>query len=754
MTHLPPLIADLGLILSVAALTTIISKMLKQPVVLGYLVAGFLVGPHVGFVPTVLDEGNIKTWSEIGVIFLLFSLGLEFSFKKLAKVGGTASVTALVTVLFMLGAGFVTGRALGWSAMDSIFLGGILCISSTTIIFRAFDELGLKTTSFASLVLGVLIVEDLVAILLLVLLSTVAVSQNFSGGALLFEMGKLGFFLVLWFTVGIFLIPSLLTSLKKWMNDETLLIVSVALCLAMVYLAVQAGFSAALGAFVMGSLLAETSKAERIEHVVKPVKDLFAAIFFVSVGMMIDPRVLAEHWLPVLVLSGVILVGQPLSSMLGALLSGQPLRIAVRAGMSLSQIGEFSFIIATLGLTLKVTSEMLYPIAVAVSAITTFTTPYMIKAGAPFQDWVARKLPQRLLEGIGRYSDQSAQVKVISSFRKLLRAYLLNVLLHTVIAVAVIVLCTRFVAPFFLEQDLRILGPLPEDQKLVVGLITLALIIPSIWAIAIRRIKRKAYRDLWLNRKHLRGPLVALELLRIGVALIVLALVVVIFFPSALAFIFVPIFVIVALFIFRQRLYGFYHRVETHFLLNLNQRAHREQRTVPALAPWDMHLTEVSVVDAPHAVGRSLSELGLREKFGINIALIERDEFAIPVPDRDERLLPGDNLHVIGTDEQLAQFNTWLHEAPVDDRKAALHDQDLQLLKFEVGNGSSLIGVPIRDSHVRAAANALVVGIERDQHRILNPEGKVTYKKGDVLWVVGDGKLLRDFMGGGKAQLV
>lgn len=754
MTHLPPLIADLGLILSVAAVTTILSKVLKQPVVLGYLVAGFLVGPHVGFIPTVLDEGSIHTWSEIGVIFLLFSLGLEFSFKKLAKVGGTASVTALTTVLFMLGAGFVTGRALGWSAMDSIFLGGILCISSTTIIFRAFDELGLKTTSFASLVLGVLIVEDLVAILLLVLLSTVAVSQNFSGGALLFEMGKLGFFLVLWFTVGIFLIPSLLTRLKKWMTDETLLIVSVALCLTMVYLAVEAGFSAPLGAFVMGSLLAETSKAERIEHVVKPVKDLFAAIFFVSVGMLIDPRVLAEHWLPVLVISVVILIGQPLSSMLGALLSGQPLKVAVRAGMSLSQIGEFSFIIATLGLTLKVTSEMLYPIAVAVSAITTFSTPYMIKAGDPFQRFVARRLPQRLLEGIGRYSDQSGQVKAISAWRKLLRAYLLNVLLHTVVAVAVIFLCSRFIAPLFLDQDIRLLGPKPDDGHILVGLITLALILPSIWAIAIRRIERAAYRNLWLNRKQLRGPLVALELLRIGVALLVLALVVVLFFPSALAFFFVPLFVVVALFIFRQRLRGFYHRVETHFLLNLNQRAHLEQRTVPSLAPWDMHLAEVTVGEAPHAVGRSLFELGLREQFGINIALIERNDRAIPVPGRDERLLPGDKLHVIGTDEQLAQFNAWLHETVSDDRTTALHDLELQLLKFEVGPGSPLIGVSIRASQVRAAANALVVGIERGGQRILNPEGSEVYKKGDVLWMVGDGKLLRTFMGGGKAQLV
>ncbi|HNE80919.1 MAG TPA: cation:proton antiporter, partial [Flavobacteriales bacterium] len=477
MAHLPPLIADLGLILSVAAVTTIISKVVKQPVVLGYIVAGLLVGPHVNLVPSVMDEKNLVTWSEIGVIFLLFSLGLEFSFRKLMKVGGTAVVTTMVTVSFMMGAGFLTGRALGWAMMDSLFLGGILSMSSTTIIIRAFDELGLKTASFAKVVLGVLVVEDLVAILLLVLLSTVAVSREFSGGALLFEMGKLGFFLVLWFVVGIFLIPSFLKRTNKWMNDETLLIVSVALCLSMVYLAVAAGFSAPLGAFVMGSLLAETTKAERIEHLVKPVKDLFASIFFVSVGMMIDPHVLREHWLPVLVLCVVTLIGQPLSSMSGAVLAGQPLKTAVRAGMSLSQIGEFSFIIATLGLTLNVTSDLLYPVAVAVSAITTFTTPYMVKAGEPMHALIARLLPGRWLAGIAYYSDQSGQVRSISDWNKLLRAYLLNIALHTVIAVAIIALCARVVAPWTDGQ-----GSFPGSGQLT-GLITLVALGPSLWAI-------------------------------------------------------------------------------------------------------------------------------------------------------------------------------------------------------------------------------------------------------------------------------
>ncbi len=754
MTHLPPLIADLGLILSVAAVTTLVCKMTRQPVVLGYIVAGFLVGPHIAFFPTVIDEANIRTWSEIGVIFLLFSLGLEFSFKKLAKVGGTATVTTLVTVLFMLGAGFITGRAMGWNSMDSIFLGGILCISSTTIIFRAFDELGLKTASFASLVLGVLVVEDLVAILLLVLLSTLAVSQQFSGGALLFEMGKLGFFMVLWFTLGIFLIPTLLTRLRRWMNDETLLIVSVALCLGMVYLAVQAGFSAPLGAFVMGSLLAETSKAERIEHLVKPVKDLFAAIFFVSVGMMIDPGVLRDHWLPIAVLSLVVLIGQPVSSTLGALLAGQPLRIAVRAGMSLSQIGEFSFIIATLGLTLGVTSDLLYPVAVAVSAVTTFTTPYMIKAGVPMHGLIARAMPQRWLEGIGRYSDQSGQVKASSDWRKLLRAYLLNIILHAVIALAVILLCSEYLTPLITDTEVGLFGAAPSGAHLLAGLVTLVAILPSIWAIAIRRIQRAAYRKLWLNRKQLRGPLVAVELLRLGVALFLLALVVVLFFPSGWAFAVVPVVALLVLIVFRTRLQSFYHRVETHFLLNLNQREHREQRKLPALAPWDMHLAAVSVVSGSPVAGRTLGELTLREKHGVNIALIERGEMSIPVPDRNERLLPGDELLVIGTDDQLAALNVALNTAASEPAVGDLHPDDVALLKFEVNGHSPLVGDTLRNSGLREEARALVVGIERADQRLLNPDGATVLAKGDVLWVAGDRDRIKAFMSGGWGEAV
>lgn len=738
MTHLPDLIADLGLILSVAAVTTLVFRRIKQPLVLGYILAGLLVGPHIGFFPTVADEKNITTWSEIGVIFLLFSLGLEFSFKKLVAVGGTAVVTALTEQALMATAGFFLGQLLGWSAMDSIFLGGIICISSTTIIIRAFDELGVKTQGFAGLVFSVLVVEDLVAVLLLVFLSTVAVSQQFEGGALLFEIGKLGFFLVLWFLAGIFLIPSFLHRARRLMTDETLLIVSIALCLLMVYLAVQVGFSAALGAFIMGSILAETVMAERIEHVTRPVKDLFAAIFFVSVGMLIAPRMVMEHWAPVLVITITLMAGKVIGVTSGALLAGQPLKRSVQAGMSLAQIGEFSFIIATLGLTLNVTSPFLYPIAVAVSAITTFTTPYLIQASPGFVAWLTRVLPEKWVHGLARYSTQTDQVKVTSDWRILLRAYALNAVVFGVLSLAVIILGYRWLPHLFGS------GIGWFDEYLIAGTVTLLLVIPFIWAMSFRRIQREAYRHLWLSRRQLRGPLVMVELARVTMAVVMLAVLANQFFSTGLALVLAIVIFAFTAVVFRRKLQHFYGRVEQRFFSNLNQREARKRR--PELAPWDMHLAEIELRADSVAVGRSLQELALRERFGVNVGLIERGERTIPVPVRDERLLPGDNLLLIGTDEQLAAANKELDTPLSTTGLPELEKEDIRLGHYRILPHSPLVGKTIRGSGIREKALALVTGIERNDQRLPNPESTVRFEANDLLWLVGNGTRIAEFM--------
>lgn len=743
MSLLPPLIKDLGLILSVAAATTLVFKRIRQPVVLGYIVAGFLVGPHVKFMPTVTDEANIRTWSEMGVIFLLFGLGLEFSFKKLVQVGGAAAVTAITTVIFMLGAGYATGQLLGWSGMDSVFLGGILSISSTTIIVRAFDELGLKTRGFARLVIGALVIEDLVAILLLVLLSTLAVGRQFEGTALFLEMGKLALYLALWFGGGIFLIPTLLNRTRRLMNDETLLVVAIALCLAMASLAVAAGFSAALGAFIMGSVLAETLLAERIEHLTRPVKDLFGAIFFVSVGMLLDPQVLRDEWAPVLVISTVTLLGQPLSSGAGALLAGQPLKRAVQAGMSLSQIGEFSFIIATLGLALGVTSPRLYPIAVAVSVLTTFITPYMIRGSEGVAAWLTRSLPPAWVAGLDRYAHQTDQVRVTSDWRKLLQAYGLNVGVLALLGVSVILIGERQLLPWSTAR----LGARPG--AMVAGSITLAVLLPVVWAMTFRRIQRAAYRHLWLNRRALRGPLVMIEAVRIVAAVVLLSLLVNRFFGAGPGLLAAVLLLVLAVVLFRRGMQAFYQRLEQHFLFNFQQRERRRQR--PELAPWDLHLAEVEVPSTSVAVGRTLQELLLRERHGVNIALIERGERTIQVPGRDERLMPGDNLVLIGTDEQLAAASGALQQSPAESGAPTPDRSEMKLMKYRVLPRSPLIGRTIRSSGIRDHGNALVTGLERDDQRIPNPDGAMVLQQDDLLWLVGDVDKLRSFMHNGMA---
>jgi CPA2 family monovalent cation:H+ antiporter-2 len=738
MSHLPVLIIDLALILAAAGVTTLLFKKIKQPLVLGYILAGLLVGPHVKFVPTVTDNESIHIWAEIGVIFLLFSLGLEFSFKKLVKVGGSASVTAVVEVVSMLLIGFVAGLAMGWSTMDSIFLGGILSVSSTTIIIRAFEELNVKHKKFAGLVFGVLIVEDLVAILLLVLLSTLAVSQQFAGVEMLTSILKLCFFLVLWFIAGIFLIPTFLKKTRKLMNDETMLIVAIALCLLMVLIAVKVGFSAALGAFIMGSILAETTQAEHIEHLTKSVKDLFAAIFFVSVGMLIDPRILIDYAVPILIITLATVFGKFLSSGLGALISGQPLKTAVQTGMSLAQIGEFSFIIATLGLSLKVTSDFLYPIAVAVSAITTFTTPYLIKASEPFYRFLERTLPDKWVAGIQRYSSSTAGITTLSDWKVLLRAYTTNTVIHTVILIALVFFGSKYIQPFITAHIIN------GDRGIIISLIlTLILMAPFLWALSIRRMQRNAYSHLWLNKKYTRGPLIALEVLRIGLGTFFVAFLIFQFYDTFVATLIAMAIIVAGIFVFSRKLQSFYDRLENRFLGNLNAR---QAQHAPEILPWDTHLTELIVSPDSVLVGQTLVDLAVREKYGINIALIERGKRMIPTPSRDERLYPHDKVLIIGSDDQLATVKPLFEGQGDANEEYDFPKNEMTLQKVVINSQSPIYNQSIRDSGIREKSQGLVVGIERKGIRILNPDSNLVFENEDIVWIVGNHKKIPELL--------
>lgn len=731
--HLPGLISDLTLILGSAAITTLIFKKLKQPVVLGYIIAGLLVGPNFNLFPTVIELNSIRTWADIGVIFLLFGLGLEFSFKKLIEVGGTAVITAFSGVGLTMTLGYFVGLGLGWETMDCLFLGGILAIASTTIIIRAFDELNVKTQKFTEIVTGVLVVEDLVAVVLMVVLSTVAISRKFEGTEMMISVLKLVFFLILWFVSGIFFLPTILKRLRKLLNEETLLIVSLALCFLMVVLATAAGFSSALGAFIMGSILAETTKAEKIEHLLRPVKDLFGAIFFVSVGMLLDVHMIIEHALPILLATLVLLFGKPLFVLTGALISGQPLKIGVQSGMSLSQIGEFSFIIATLGLSLKVTSAFLYPIAVAVSVLTTFTTPFMIRLSPHVFKGIERMLPEKWTKKLNRYSVGAQALNEESDWKKLTRFYFMNMVLFSVIIITIILMSTQYLLPLFSEF---------KGGRAITAVVSLVVLSPFLMALAFRRMHREAYAHVWANA-YQRGPLLLLMISRIVLALFYIGFLFSRLYSPSVAAIGV-VGTSIVLILLRHRIRMFYGKIESRFLSNLNEKSVQQaamEQEIPdqALAPWDTHLSSIPLNGRSPYIGKTLEESKIREEFGVNIARIERGDIVINVPSRDQRLYPNDILSVIGTDDQLKKFTEFIESTRLDESLIP-PKQTVTLQHFTIGKNSPLLGKTIRNSGIRERTKGLVVGVERNGERIINPESFLVFELNDIVWIVGNEK--------------
>jgi CPA2 family monovalent cation:H+ antiporter-2 len=729
--HLPVIIQDLAIIMIVGGATTLLFRAIKQPTVLGYILAGFLVGPHFEWLPTVVEADSIKVWAEIGVIFLLFALGLEFSFKKLARVGTPATVTALVEIGCMTCVGYLIGRGFGWSFYDSIFLGGILAISSTTIIIRAFDELEMKTRGFVKLVFGVLIVEDLVAILLMVILTTIAVSQKFSG----VEMGaaslKLGFFLALWFILGIFLVPSFLKKSRHLLKGDTLLVVAIGLCFLMVVLATKVGFSPAFGAFIMGSILAETTDSQRIEHLIHPVKDLFGAVFFVSVGMLIDPRVLAAHALPIFVIFIATIFGKLLSSIVGALLGGQSLRHSIQAGLSLAQIGEFSFIIAGLGLSLGVTSDFLYPIAISVSALTTFTTPYFIKSSDHVVKFFESSLKPEWIRNLERFRVDADNTQQSRGWSQVLKSEALKAGANAVIVIAIFLASERVIWPWLGAKDMG--GATSKVGLAVWALLASA---PFLWGIAGRKIQKHHLESIGITNQA-AAPILALELVRWIFVLVLSTVLVSLFLTPVISLLLVSIFLTLNVVVFGRYFEQIYLNIETRFIQNLQEKETLEKKSnLPPLAPWDAHLAQVSVSQNSALAGKTLAELTVRERFGITVALIQRGHQKIAAPGRSSICFPGDVLHVIGTDDQINNFQNAC-EAVVDENSDVPSDEYV-LRQFFVPENSPFVSKNIRESGLREQTNGLVVGIEKSGQRTLNPDSSIIIEAGDILWIVGD----------------
>lgn len=738
MTHLPPMIVDLAVILGAAAISTLIFSRLRQPVVLGYLVAGFLVGPHFSLLPTVIDKDGVALWAEIGVIFLLFGLGLEFSFKKLAKVGKSAFIAASFEIITMSVVGYLFGRAIGWTAMDSIYLGTILSMSSTTIIIRAFDEAGLKSKAFANLVFGILIVEDLMAILIMVVLSAISVPGSFSGSNLAFLSFRLLFFLLIWFLVGIYVLPSLLKKVRKFLSNEIMLIVSIGLCFMMVVLATKANFSAALGAFIMGSILAETTEGERIEHLLSSVKDLFAAVFFVSVGMMIDPAILQNHFGIVILITIITIVGKLLGSGFGAVLSGRSIKQSTQAGMSLAQIGEFSFIIATLGVSLKVVSDFLYPIVIAVSAVTTFTTPYMIRYSEPMYAWIERHLPNKFLEKLGQYEKAMASTGRDNMLGVLWKAYGTNVLLNSVVVLAIALTASKLALPLIAT---KIGNSIAINWALC--FVALVACSPFLYAVVLK-VPKKFETQQASTLLRLSRIQIGIVALRSIFGIILIEVIINQFATTRI----VPLAVLVAtplvIYLFRNRVGQLYATVESRFLKNLNAKELAEMETLaqlPQLAPWDATLAQLIVDSDSKVAGHSLEECKFRSVTGATVAMIDRGKRRIFAPSRNERLLPNDELFLIGTEDQLIAAQKLLEGAVVDG--APSHDDMFNLESFIIENDSRYANKSIREVGVGEEFGGLIVGIERGDSRILNPESFVTLAPGDQIWVFGQRDKIR-----------
>ena len=741
MSQLTPLISDLALILICAGIMTLIFKKLKQPLVLGYIVAGFICTPHFKFTPSVVDSASIHIWSEIGVIFLLFALGLEFSFKKLMKVGGSAVISACTIIFCMILVGVFVGWTFGWNRMDCIYLGGMLAMSSTTIIYKAFDDMGLRQQRFAGLVLSILILEDILAIVLMVMLSTMAVSQNFEGGEMVYSILKLLFFLILWFVVGIYGIPLFLKRVRKLMSDETLLIVSLALCFGMVYLAALVGFSPAFGAFIMGSILSETIESEHIGKLVSPVKDLFGAIFFVSVGMMVDPAMIVEYKYQILVIVLAVLLGQTIFGTTGVLLSGQPLKTAMQCGFSLTQIGEFAFIIASLGVSLKVTSHFLYPIVVAVSVITTFLTPYMIRLAVPAYNVIDKYMPSRWRRLLDRYSSGASVANYSNNWKKLVIAIIRIVLIYAVLSIAVTALFLHFIVPLATDMlgDLwgRILG----------AALTIAAIAPFLRAMIMKKNRSEEFKSLWSDSRFNHAPLISIILLRIVIAIgFIVFIIENLFRASAALMVGIAIIVVCAMilsrFLKKQSIV-----LERTFVRNLHYKeiqqeylGEKQPEYAGRLLDRDLHLSDFLIPAESAWAGKTLRELDLGKKYDVHVASIIRGKHRLNIPDGNTCIFPNDLIQVIGTDEQLSLFASVAEKAihTYDDEDFGKHE--MKLKQFVVAKDSPFVGHSIIECGIRNKYHCLVVGIESAGEDVLRtPQVHMPLKEDDVVWVVGEG---------------
>lgn len=742
------LVKDLAVILIAAGVFTLLSKALKQPLILGYIIAGFVVGPHLGLFHLTSQE-TVEQWSEIGIIFLLFALGLEFSFKKLLKVGSGAMIMAGIKCIGMFIVGIILAQLMNWSLMEGIFLGGLLSMSSTTIIIKAYGDMGLKNKPYAPLIFGSLVVEDLIAVLLMVLLSTLATTGRFEGMKMAMALGKLVFFLVLWFLIGIYLIPTILEKVRKILNDETLLIVAIGLCFGMVIIAESVGFSSALGAFVMGSILAETLEGERIEHLLGNIKDLFGAIFFVSVGMMVDPGVIASQWLPILLITVVAMAGIMFFSSTGALLAGAGFDTAVHSGFTLAQLGEFAFIIAALGCSLGVMRDFIYPVVIAVSVITTFTTPYMIKAADPAVKWLNKVLPKSFLDKVNSTSNDDFKSQT-SEEKDVWKSYLgqvfLRIGIYTILLLAIFMGGDLFLGKFL---EGRFGAWSPETRKLLSVVITIAVMIPFLYGLTLRNSSiRKGQSDLVKMRHSNMWTIMSIDILRILIAVAFILAVITEHYSLSWVVILLIVIALASFAFVIQNTLSNRFTMEDRFFENLGANEEREKKLSPIttsvrenLDKYNVHIESVTLSPDSQFVGQELRHLPFRKHVQVNIVKISRGSQSIVIPSGDTPVYPYDTLLAVGTEQQLNDFREIMKGEVTDINpgykgEGALEDEEFVIRPILVDDVSFMNGKTLRELSLRGLG-CMVICYLRDGELVTNPSPDEPLMKDDLVWLAG-----------------
>ncbi len=740
--HIPVLISDLAVMLITAGLITILFKKIKQPLVLGYILAGFLISSYFPFFPTVVDTDSITTWSEIGIIFLMFHLGLEFNLHKLARVGSTAIITAIVEVIGILAVGFLAGRLLGFGVMDSVFLGGMLSMSSTTIIIKAFDELQLRGKKFTELVFGTLVIEDIVGIFMMVILSTISVSKNVTGGQVAGSLSLMILYLIIWLILGIYFLPTFLNRTIKLMNDEMLLIVSLGVCFGMVILANALGFSSALGAFLSGSLLAGTVHVERIEHLTKGVKDLFGAVFFLSVGMLVNPQTLVEYATPIIVITAVTIFGKLIFSSLGMLLSGQTLDNDLRCGFSLAQIGEFAFIIASLGMSLGVTGDYLYPIVVSVSVITTFTTPFCIKTAPKFISVIEKHLPDSLVAKLNKYtSEDQAEKEKDNDWYLYIKKYFRRVVVFGGLMLAIAIFGIHVAEP-------ALSGYM---SKTAADTLTCVLIYVFMAPFVgpMMNLHNNLFTSLWLKRKSFRLPLIVLNLIKVAIAVSIAMIPLAVLFNVKAIWLF---FIIVGIMVILGRsdgMTGWYLQLETRFLRNFNERIIKREEALGMKETWlddKLHIISFFAPKEGEFLKTPLGELDWGYRYNVYVVKIQRGTHTYILPKENVSIQAGDKVYVVGEEMAIMNFYKIIDSEPCKRMRTVRQfmdsgypdvDKALAICAVKITGQEDFAGKSIKNGNVRSHWNCMILGLQRKGLTVIMPNASMIISKGDIMWVMG-----------------